>query len=73
VFSTTPRLLETVKLNNVGTDKMFSDRELQRLQLQKQDLERSVEEQADRVSNTTERTKKAESHTGECPVELGKV
>ena len=39
----------------------------------KQDLERALEEQEDRVSMTLERMKKAETYTAECQIELGKV
>lgn len=52
---------------------MSSDREFQILQLEKQDLERALEEQADRVANAFDRMKKAEAHANECQVELGKV
>ncbi|EDQ99797.1 myosin II heavy chain [Laccaria bicolor S238N-H82] len=65
--------LETIKLDHVDTNKMSSDREFQRLQLKKQDLERSLEEQEDRVVNAFDRMKKAESYANECQVELGKV
>jgi len=65
--------LETIKLDHVDTNKMSSDREFQRLQLKKQDLERSLEEQEDRVSSAFERMKKAEVYANECQIELGKV
>lgn len=65
--------LETIKLDHVDSNKMSSDREFQRLQLKKQDLERSLEEQEDRVSNANERLKKAEAFASECQIELGKV
>ncbi|KAG6914825.1 hypothetical protein DXG01_015126 [Tephrocybe rancida] len=65
--------LETIKLDHVDTNKMSSDREFQRLQLKKQDLERSLEEQEDRVSSAFERMKKAEGYANECQIELGKV
>lgn len=65
--------LETIKLDHVDTNKMSSDREFQKLQLKKQDLERSLEEQEDRVTNAFDRMKKAESYANECQVELGKV
>lgn len=65
--------LETIKLDHVDTVKMTSDRELQKLQLQKQDLERSLEEQEDRVGKALDRMKKAESYANDCQVELGKV
>jgi myosin protein heavy chain len=65
--------LETIKLDTVDTNKMSSDRELQKLQLKKQDLERSLEEQEDRVAMAFERMKKAEAYVAECQVELGNV
>ncbi|TFY78541.1 hypothetical protein EWM64_g5472 [Hericium alpestre] len=65
--------LETIKLDTVDAGKMSSDRELQMLQLKKQDLERALEEQGDRVEMAYDRMKKAESHAQECQVELGRV
>ncbi|KAG6810596.1 hypothetical protein H0H92_011180 [Tricholoma furcatifolium] len=65
--------LETIKLDHADTNKMSSDREFQRLQLKKQDLERSLEEQEDRVASSFDRMKKAEAYANESQVELGKV
>jgi len=65
--------LETIKLDHVDSNKMSSEHEYQRLQLKKQDLERSLEEQEDRVSNATERLKRAEAFANECQIELGKT
>ncbi|KAL6303713.1 nonmuscle myosin heavy chain b [Sparassis latifolia] len=65
--------LEAIKLDSVDTSKISSDTELQRLRLEKQDLQRSLEEQEDRVAMASERMKKAEGHTNECQVELGKL
>lgn len=65
--------LESIKLDNVDASKIVGDTELQRLKLEKQDLERSLEEQGDRVSMAFDRMKKAESYATECQVELGKV
>ncbi|KAF8958407.1 myosin II heavy chain [Flammula alnicola] len=65
--------LETIKLDHVDSSKLSSDREFQRLQLKKQDLERSLEEQEDRVSNANDRLRKAENFATECQIELGKV
>jgi len=65
--------LETIKLDHVDTNKMSSDREFQQLQLKKLDLERSLEEQEDRVANAFDRMKKAEAYANECQIELGKV
>lgn len=65
--------LETIKLDSVDTTKLSTDTEFQNLRLKKQDLERSLEEQADRVSMSTERMKKAEGYAAECQLELGKI
>lgn len=65
--------LEAIKMDHVDTNKMTSDTELQKLRLKKQDLERALEEQEDRVSMAFERMKKAESYAAESQVELGKV
>ncbi|THH29323.1 hypothetical protein EUX98_g4864 [Antrodiella citrinella] len=65
--------LESIKLDSVDTTKLSSDTELQNLRLKKQDLERSLEEQQDRVAMSTERMKKAEGYAAECQLELGKI
>ena len=65
--------LDGIKLDHVDTHRMSSEQEFQKLFLQKQDLERLLEEQEDRVANAFERMKKAESYANECQVELGKV
>ncbi|KAH9914424.1 nonmuscle myosin heavy chain b [Fomitopsis serialis] len=65
--------LEAIKFDSVDTTKMSSETELQKLRLEKQDLERSLEEQNDRVAMAFERMKKAEGYATECQVELGKT
>ena len=65
--------LESIKLDSVDTSKVSSETELSRLRLEKQDLERSLEEQNDRVTMAFERMKKAEGYATECQVELGKI
>ena len=65
--------LEAIKLDHVDASRMSSGTELQRLRLEKQDLERSLEEQGDRVTMAFERMKKAESYANECQIELGKI
>ncbi|KAI0666368.1 nonmuscle myosin heavy chain b [Trametes maxima] len=65
--------LEAIKLDHADTNRMSSDTELQRLRLEKQDLERSLEEQGDRVAMAFERMKKAEGYANECQIELGKI
>ena len=66
--------LEMIKFDHVpDTNKITSDHEFQKLQLKNQDLEHSLEEQEDRVSNAFDRMKKAESFAYQCQIELGKV
>ncbi len=65
--------LETIKLDHVDSSKLPTDQEFQRLQLKKQDLERTLEEQEDRVANAYGRMKKAETHANECQIELGRI
>lgn len=65
--------LETIKLDHVDSNKLTSETELQKLQLQKHDLERLLEEQKDRAGNAFDRMRKAELHANECQVELGKI
>lgn len=65
--------LEGIKLDHADATKMTSDRELQKLQLEKLDLERSLEEQEDRVAMTFERMKKAETHAAESQLELDQI
>jgi myosin heavy chain 9/10/11/14 len=65
--------LETIKLDSADAGRMSSDRELQSLQLKTQDLERSLEEQGDRVQMAYERMKKAETHAQESQLELSNI
>jgi myosin protein heavy chain len=65
--------LETIKLDHVDTNKTMSDTEFQRLQLKKLDLERTLEEQGDRVTHALDRMKKAEAYATECFNELERV
>ena len=65
--------LEAIKLDHVDSSKLSSETELQNLRLKKQDLERSLDEQADRVGMAFDRMKKAEGFANECQVELGKI
>src|SRR6267142_384318 len=65
--------LESIKLDTVDATRINSDRELQTLQLKNQDLERALEESADRVDMAYARMQKAELHAQECQVELGQV
>ncbi|KAJ3985572.1 nonmuscle myosin heavy chain b [Lentinula detonsa] len=65
--------LEGIKLDHVDIHKLSTDQQFQRLFLEKQDLERSLDEQEDRVANAFDRMKKAEAFANECQIELGKV
>ncbi|KAG1740928.1 P-loop containing nucleoside triphosphate hydrolase protein [Suillus lakei] len=65
--------LEGIKLDHVDATKMTSDREMQKLQLKKQDLERSLEEQEDRVAMAFDRLKRAEAHANESQLELDRT
>jgi myosin protein heavy chain len=65
--------LEAIKLDHVDSGKLLSATEMQKLQLKKQDLERSLEEHVDKVALANERLKKAEAYANECQVELGRV
>ncbi|KAJ8508333.1 hypothetical protein ONZ45_g9391 [Pleurotus djamor] len=65
--------LESIKLDYVDTNKMSSDRELQKLQLKKQDLERALDEQEDRVAHAVDRMKEAEAFATRCQTELSAV
>lgn len=69
--------LET-RLNDIAqahldANRMSSDRVLQELHLEKQDLRSRLEEQADRVTLAYDKLKKAEAFANECQVELSKV
>jgi myosin protein heavy chain len=63
--------LETIK--HVDNSQVPNDREFHKLQLKQLDLERSLEEQEYRASNSLDRLKKAEAYANECQVELGRV
>jgi myosin protein heavy chain len=65
--------LESIKFDHVDSTKLSSAAEMQKLQLKKQDLERSLEEQEDRVVLANERMKKAESYAAETQLELSKA
>lgn len=66
--------LETIKLDPVdSSNKLSSDGEFQRLQLKKLDLERSLEEQEDRVASANERLRNTENLLTERQIELGEV
>lgn len=65
--------LDCIKLDNVDNNNLSSDRDYQKLQLRKQDLERLLEEQEERVSYANERVKRAETFANESQVELGRI
>lgn len=64
--------LDDIRTDQTDRSKMSSDREFQRLQLQKQDLERSLEEQGDRVTQAYDRMKKAEALANDFQMKLSK-
>ncbi len=64
--------LEEIRTGHSDRSKISSDREFQRLQLQKQDLERSLEEQEDRVTQAFDRMKKAEALANDFQMKLSK-
>ena len=63
--------LDTIKHD--GVDSGTSGTELQKVILQKQDLERSIEEQRDRAKMASDKMRKAETFASECQMELGKI
>ncbi|KAJ7802441.1 hypothetical protein B0H14DRAFT_1661712 [Mycena olivaceomarginata] len=65
--------LETIKHDHVDGNQVSGDREVQKLHLKQLDLERSLEEQEYRTSNSLDRMKKAEAYANECQIELGRV
>lgn len=65
--------LETIKIDHSDTNKTMTDTEFQRLQLKKQDLERTLEEQEDRVEQALDRMRKAEAHAVERANELERI
>lgn len=69
--------LET-RLNDIAQDhldasRISSDRVLQELQLEKQDLRSRLEGQAERIALVHDKLKKAESFASECQIELSKT
>ena len=66
--------LESIQMDSsIDPDKFSAESKLQDLKLQKQNLERALEEQQDRVTTAEERMRKAETHSQECQMELGKI
>lgn len=65
--------LDCIKLDNADNNNLSSDREYQKMQLRKQDLERLLEEQEERISYANERAKRAETFANEFQVELGRI
>ncbi|KAJ7705252.1 myosin tail-domain-containing protein [Mycena rosella] len=64
--------LETIKHDHVDTAQIPTDREFHKLQLSKLDLERSLEEQEYRTSNSLDRMRKAEAYANDANIALGK-
>ncbi|KAI0040442.1 hypothetical protein FA95DRAFT_1502887, partial [Auriscalpium vulgare] len=65
--------LEIIKIDTVGTDKMTSEQQLQMMQMKKQDLERTLEEHADRAAVALQQMEKAEDYAKEAKLELGEA
>ncbi|KAH7091794.1 hypothetical protein BKA62DRAFT_84948 [Auriculariales sp. MPI-PUGE-AT-0066] len=65
--------LSDIAQDHLDTSKMSSDRVLQALNLEKQDLRSALEEQLDKVAMANERFKKAETFANEYQVELSKI
>ncbi|KAF8657591.1 hypothetical protein AX16_002172 [Volvariella volvacea WC 439] len=65
--------LKAIRENHADISRFSSDREFQQLQLEKQDLERTLDEQRDRVANAHDRMKRAETHLQECQLQLSRV
>lgn len=76
-LQTARRALET-RLTDIAQDhmdqsKLSSDRVVQALNLEKQNLRSALEEQTDKMTLATERLKKAESYANDCHLELVKI
>ncbi|CAG7850212.1 Myosin heavy chain, non-muscle AltName: Full=Myosin II; AltName: Full=Non-muscle MHC; AltName: Full=Zipper protein [Serendipita indica DSM 11827] len=65
--------LSDIAQDHLDTSRLSSDRVLQELNLEKQDLRAQLEEQADRVALANEKLKKAEGFASEAQIELSKV
>ena len=65
--------LNDIAQGHAESDKLSSDRVLQALHLEKQDLRSSLDEQRDRMSLAAERLKKAEAHALDCQTQLNQV
>jgi myosin protein heavy chain len=65
--------LNDIAQHHVETSKMTSDRALQAMHLEKQELRSALEEQEDRVNMANERLKKAEAFANDSQIELNKV
>jgi len=65
--------LESIKLDHRDTNKPTSEKDIQRMQLENRELERSLEEQEDRVKKVTQRMQKAEDKANSYKIDLGKV
>jgi len=65
--------LNDIAQHHLETSKMSSDRVLQAMHLEKQELRSALEEQEDKVSMANERLKKAEAFATESQTELNKL
>lgn len=67
------RLSDIAQGHHADSEKLSSDRVLQALHLEKQDLRSSLDEQRDRVALASERLRKAEAHAIDCQNQLNQV
>ncbi|KAF9519353.1 hypothetical protein BS47DRAFT_1337113 [Hydnum rufescens UP504] len=67
------RLSDIAQGHHADSEKLSSDRVLQALHLEKQDLRSSLDEQRDRVALASERLKKAEAHALDCQNQLNQI
>jgi myosin protein heavy chain len=65
--------MNDIAQEHLNSSQMSSDRALQALHLEKQDLRSALQEQDDKVSLANERLKKAEAYANESQAELNKV
>lgn len=65
--------LNDIAQHHLETSKMTSDRALQAMHLEKQELRSALEEQEDKVNMANERLKKAETFANENQAELNKI
>ncbi len=65
--------LNDIAQEHVSTSKMSSDRVLQALHLEKQNLQREIDSQTERMTRATDRLKTAEAFAKDCQAEVAKT